>query len=196
VAATVLLHEALVHGLRLVHGPQMQNGPRTASADQSAGLVQVGQAQDGTWTYLVAAAPEALPPVRPRDLELAWEAARSAALAARFGEKRQFRFRRPDGSVTDLALTDPDARCWAGAVAVSPGMTTVSGLSLCLRLLALVDLLTRAGWAALLVRLRGDGAEIDAALWRLAATAPLTREARFDETMLQAELARSALPRY
>ena len=151
----------------------------------------MGQTADGTWTYLVARPPEAMPPVLPRDLELAWDAARAAALAARFGEKRQFRFRRPDGSVTDLALTDPDARCWAEAVAASPGIATVAGLSLCLRLLALVDLLTRTGWAALMVRMREGGAEIDAALWRVAATAPLTREARFDETMLQAELVRA-----
>ncbi len=158
-------------------------------------VIEVGEAADGTLTYLVAQAPEALPPVRARDLELAWERARAAALAARFGAARRFRFRRPDGDVTDLALTDPDARCWAHAVDADDGIATVAGLSLCLRLLALVELLTRAAWAKPLVRIHPDGAEIHATLWRLAASAPLTREARFDETSLQRELAQSrALP--
>lgn len=153
--------------------------------------IQAGRTDDGTWTYLVARPPEALPPVLPRDLELAWDAARRAALAVRFGKKRLFRFQRQDGSVTDLALTDR-ARCWAKAVAVSPGIGALTGLSLCLRLLALVDLLSRASWAAVMVRRCGDGAEIDAALLRLAATAPLTREARFDETMLRTQLAQAS----
>ncbi len=168
-------------------------------AQQGAGrphaVIEVGEAADGTLTYLVAQAPEALPPVRARDLELAWEQARAAALAARFGQARQFRFRRPDGEVTDLALTDPDARCWASAIDSGDGIATVTGLSLCLRLLALVDLLARASWTKTLVQIRPDGAEIDASLWRVAASAPLTREARFDETILRGALAQSrALP--
>jgi hypothetical protein len=65
-------------------------------------------------------------------------------------------------------------------------MHTCYGLSLCLRLLALVDLLARARWAAPLFRLRRGGAEFDPALLRAAATAPLNREARFDETAFRA----------
>ncbi len=169
--------------------------PSPQGAGRPRAVIEVGEAADGTLTYLVAHAPEALPPVRARDLELAWEQARAAALAARFGQARLFRFRRPDGDVTDLALTDPDASCWAGAIDTGEGISTVTGLSLCLRLLALVDLLARASWAKQLMRIRPDGAEIDASLWRLAATAPLTREARFDETILHGALAQSrALP--
>ena len=74
---------------------------------------------------------------------------------ATWGAVRGFRFRRPDGSYTDLALADRDARCWAGAVDRTAGLTSSYGLSLCLRLLALVDLLARArgpsrcaGWSA------------------------------------------------
>jgi hypothetical protein len=164
------------------------------SASDPLPPIQVAATPDGTLTYLVAQPPESLPPVRARDLELAWDAARMAALARRWGAARLFRFRRPDGSTTDLALTDRDARCWAEAVDASQGMATLAGLSLCLRLLALVDLLTRAGWAALLVRVQADGAEIDAGLLRAAAIAPLTREARFDESQLHDALYRTSLP--
>ena len=168
---------------------------KAGHARRPRAAIEVGQTADGTLTYVVPHAPEALPPVRPRDLELAWDRARTAALAARAGAARQFRFRRPDGDVTDLALTDRDARCWASAIDTDDDIATLGGLSLCLRLLALVEVLTRAGWAKALVRIGRDGAEIDASLWRVAATAPLTREARFDETLLLAEIAHHrALP--
>src|SRR5690242_6654662 len=100
--------------------------------------VRVGAAPDGSVTYLVDLAPEALPPVGRRDLEAAWDAARTAAIAGRWGAVRGFRFRRHDGSHTLLALTDSDAGCWAEAVDRTVGMHTAYGLSLCLRLLALV----------------------------------------------------------
>ena len=97
--------------------------------------------------------PEALPPVGTRDLEAAWHAARGAAIAERHGPIRGFRFCRADGSHAHLALTDRDAGCWAEAVDRTVGMHTSYGLSLCLRLLALVDLLARAPWARALIRL-------------------------------------------
>jgi hypothetical protein len=161
--------------------------------------VRVGAAADGTLTYLVDVPPEALPPVRLRDLVNAWDAARHAAIAAghgaaTWGVARLFRFRRDDGSCTDLALADPDACCWAGAVDGTVGMNTSYGLSLCLRLLALVDLLARASWAASLFSLRRDGAEIDHCVLHTAATVPLTREARFDETGFRAIVEPARLP--
>ena len=78
-----------------------------------------------------------------------------------------------DGGTLDLALHDRDARCWAGAVEITTGMQTLYGLSLCLRLLALVDLLARARWADSLCRMRRGGAELHPALVRAAATAPV-----------------------
>jgi hypothetical protein len=161
--------------------------------------VHVGATPDGTLTYLVDVPPEALPPVRHRDLAAAWDAARDAALAAAgtaagfpggasWGAARLFRFRRADGSCTDLALADRDACCWAGAVDGTVGMHTSYGLSLCLRLLALVDLLARASWAKSLFSLRRDGAVIDPSVLRAAATAPLTRDARFDESGFRAQV--------
>jgi hypothetical protein len=156
--------------------------------------IHVQPRADGALTYLIDLAPESLPPVRVRDLARAWEAAREAAAAAVWGTPRFFRFRRPDASVTDLALADPDASCWAAAVDQTVGLGSTLGLSLCLRLLALVDLLATARWATPLVALRRDGAEIDPGLLHAAATLPLTQDARFDEIRLRASVARARLP--
>ena len=159
---------------------------------QSSSPVQVGAGADGTLTYLVDLPPQALPPVRGRDIEAAWDAARNAAHATIWGAARRFRFRGADGSFTDFALADRDACCWAGAVEDTVGMGSSYGLSLCLRLLALVDLLARAGWSRGLFSLGAGGAELHPALLRTAATEPLTAEARFDESGFRARLA--ALP--
>jgi hypothetical protein len=150
--------------------------------------VRVDVVADGTLTYLVDAPPEALPPVRGRDLERAWYAAREAAMATTWGAVRGFRFRRADGSFTNLALADRDACCWAAAVDSMAGLKSSYGLSLCLRLLALVDLLARAKWAAPLCRLERDGADLHPSLLQAAAATPLTAEARFDEGGFRARL--------
>lgn len=151
--------------------------------------VRVAATADGTLTYLVDMPPEALPAVRLRDLAAAWDAARGAALAQRWGSARLVRFLRPDGSCTDLALRDADAACWADAVDATVGLRSAYGLSLCLRLLALVDLLARAAWTASLVALRRDGAQVDHGLMQLAASSPLTGDAGFDETAIRTSLA-------
>ncbi len=156
--------------------------------------VRVQSRPDGATTYLVDVPPEALPPVQRRDLSAAGEAARAAATAADWGSPRCFRFRRGDGGSTDLVLADPDACCWAGAVDRTVGMGSIAGLSLCLRLLALVDLLANARWATALFSVRRDGTEIDGAVLAAAATLPLTQEARFDETGFRAHVAQARLP--
>jgi hypothetical protein len=162
--------------------------PGAMEPADSARPVHVGTRADGALTYLVDAPPEALPPVLLRDLAAAWEAAREAAVSARWSTPRRFRFRCGDGTCTDLALADADACCWAGAVDGTVGMHTSYGLSLCLRLLALVDLLARASWAAQLFSLRRDGARINPCVLHAAATVPLTREARFDESDFRARV--------
>jgi hypothetical protein len=166
-------------------GPEQPTGRATPGAG-----IRVGGDPGGPLTYLIDLPPEALPSVCKRDLERAWYAAREAALAERQGTVRGFRFNRPDGSHTDLALADRDARCWVGAVDQSVGIATTTGLSLCLRLLALIDLLARAPWARSLFHLARDGAEFHPALLRTAATQPLTRDARFDEAGFRARLSR------
>jgi hypothetical protein len=161
-----------------------------SNREASGGAVRVGGGPDGFMTYLIDLPPEALPSVCKRDLERAWYAAREAALAERQGAVRGFRFNRPDGSYTDLALADRDARCWVGAVDRTVGIANTPGLSLCLRLLALIDLLARAPWARSLFHLARDGAEFHPALLRAAASQPLTKEARFDEAGFRARLSR------
>jgi hypothetical protein len=160
------------------------------SNTETSGPIRVGGTPGGLVTYLVDLPPEALPTVCKRDLERAWYAARDAALAERQGAVRGFRFNRPDGSHTDLALADRDARCWVGAVDLTVGIATANGLSLCLRLLALIDLLARAPWARSLLHLARDGAEFHPALLKAAASQPLTRDARFDETGFRTRLSR------
>ena len=154
--------------------------------------IRVGAGPDGSLTYLVELPPEALPPVGKRDLERAWHAARQAAIGQHWGPVRGFRFNRPDGSHTDLALADRDARCWAWAIDHLSGIGTSHGLSLCLRLLALVDLLAHARWLRPLFHLARDGAELHPAVLRTAATLPLTAEARFDETGFRIRLSQFA----
>ncbi|HJS87870.1 MAG TPA: hypothetical protein VJ779_20655 [Acetobacteraceae bacterium] len=155
--------------------------------------VRVRRSPDGLLTYMVDMAPEELPQVRGRDLERAWYAAREAAIASAWGAMRGFRFRRADGSVVDLALADRDASCWAAAVDGTVGLSSSYGLSVCLRLLALVDLLARARWAAPFCQLAPDGAELDLVLLRAAATAPLNAELRFEEAPFRARLGRPAI---
>jgi hypothetical protein len=152
--------------------------------------VHVGVGPDGALTYLVDRPPEDLPPVLRSDLERAWHAAHDAARAKRWGVARGFRFRRDDGSYADLALADRDARCWAGAVDGTVGLRNSYGLSVCLRLLALVDLLARVRWADSLRLLERNGAELHPVLLRTAATTPLTQDARFDETGFRSRLSR------
>jgi hypothetical protein len=164
------------------------------NVSQSSTPVRVGRGPDGFLTYMVDLAPEDLPQVRGRDLERAWYAAREAAIASDWGVSRGFRFRRPDGSVVDLALADRDAACWAGAVDGTVGLTSSYGLSLCLRLLALVDLLSRADWAASFCRLARDGAELEPELLNAAGTARLNADLRFDEAPFRARLMQRALP--
>ena len=156
--------------------------------DPSGKTIRIGGEPGGPMTYLIDLPPEALPSVRERDLALAWHTAREAALAEQGGAVRGFRFNRPDGSHTDLALADRDARCWAGAIDRSVGIANPSGLSLVLRLLALVDLLARAPWARALCHLARDGAEFHPALLKAAASQPLTQDARFDEAGFQVRL--------
>jgi hypothetical protein len=170
--------------------PSQENPSQENQAKSRPGTIRVGSSPDGLMTYLVDLPPEALPTVCKRDLERAWYAARDAALAERQGAVRGFRFNRPDGSHTDLALADRDARCWVGAVDGTVGIASANGLSLCLRLLALIDLLARAPWARTLLHLARDGAEFHPALLRAAASQPLTRDARFDETGFRTRLSR------
>lgn len=142
------------------------------------GVVRVAVAADGALHYAIPGAPETLPPVAPRALALAWDAARAAAAAEAWGPHRTLLFE--GGAV--LVLADADAACWAEAVDRAVGLGTLAGLALCLRLLALVELLGRASWTRGLFAIAADGIELHPALLAAAAAAPLDAGARFDET--------------
>ncbi|MFC4166137.1 hypothetical protein [Teichococcus aestuarii] len=142
------------------------------------GAIHVAVAADGALHYAIPGSPETLPPVAPRALSLAWDAARAAAAAEAWGPHRTLAFE--GGAV--MALADADAACWAEAVDRAVGLGTLPGLALCLRLLALVELLGRAAWARGLFAIAADGIELHPALLAAAAAAPLDGGARFDET--------------
>lgn len=152
--------------------------------------VQMAQVAGGSQVYVVDRPAERLPAVCPRDIARAWEQAHDAARREAGGPARLFRFAATtaEEAPSDLVLADSDACCWAAAVDRVSALTTLYGLSLCLRLLALVELLGRARWLAGLFRLRPDGAELDTVLLAAAASCPLGREARFDEAAMRAML--------
>ena len=152
--------------------------------------IRVARAPDGVLAYAIPLPPESLPAVAPRDLEAAWDSARAAAAAERWGPPRRLLFRRPDGSAQELLLADADAACWAEAVDAAHDLGTLGGLSLCLRLLALVEVMTRAPWLRGLYSLGAEGIELHPALLRAAAAMPLDGAARFDETGLRRLLSR------
>jgi hypothetical protein len=126
-----------------------------------------------------------LPAVSPRDLEQALEAAHDRLRTA---PVRGFRFIAPPAPPVELVLADPDAAAWAVAVERTAGLATPQGISVCLRLLALVALLADAAWARAWLALGGGGVEIHPQLLRAAALVPLTDAGGFDETALRALL--------
>lgn len=157
-------------------------------ADPST-AVRVGAAEDGSIRYLVQMEPDALPPVLKRDLETAWDAVQNLRRWASQDVARGFRFLREDGSAMDLLIVDQDARSWASAVDRLAGLHTSYGLSLCLRLLALIDLLGRWREASRLVDRGGPEIRPHPSLLRTAAAAPLDGNGRFDEIRFMSRLA-------
>jgi hypothetical protein len=151
--------------------------------------VQVGVGPQGALTYALDFTPQQTPSVQRADLARAWDAARAAAAAMRWGVARALLFQGADAAPTQLAIADRDARCWAGAVDALLGLDHVYGMAVCLRLLALVDLLARAPWLAGLYALRGGEAEFHPALLAAAATCALDDAAQLDEAEMRDRLA-------
>lgn len=164
-----------------------QIGPMPAS-------IRVARAPDGALTYLVPLPPECLPAVPPGELLAAWALARQGAARRRWGPPRLLHFARPEGDPlgdsTRIAIADRDAGAWAEAIDSAIGLETVSGLALCLRLLALVEVLSRASWLEPLFDVTPGGIDLHPALLSAAATMPLDGGARFDEAGLRRLLSR------
>lgn len=162
-----------------------------AAARDRTDPVRVHQAPGGALTYDVAVPPERLPAVAPDALLAAWDMARRAAALERWGPPRLLLFDRgEDAAPTEIVIADADAGCWAEAVDAGVGLGTLPGLALCLRLLALIEILTRAPWLDGLFDVTPDGIDLHPALLRAAATMPLDGAARFDEAGLRRILSR------
>lgn len=147
----------------------------------------------GEILHLVPYLPAALPPVTKRDLEQAWEAARAAALAppkpgARTAKTHGFRFLQDAAPPLDLVITDTDAASWAAAIDDTANLSTAHGISICLRLLALFQLMATQVWVRKWFSLKPAGLEFHPALLQAAALSPLTPTGGFAETTLQALL--------
>jgi hypothetical protein len=152
--------------------------------------IRVAEDAEGALAYAVPCPPEHLPAVRPEALLAAWDAARAGAAAGRWGPPRTLVFRRAHAAPTVLAIADRDARCWAEAVDRGADLGTLAGLALCLRLLALVEVMGRAEWLAGMFDVSHQGVELHPALLRAAAAMPLDPGARFDAEELRRLLSR------
>jgi hypothetical protein len=152
--------------------------------------IRVAEDADGALAYAIPCPPEHLPAVRPEALLAAWDAARAGAAAGRWGPPRTLLFRRAHAAPTVLAIADRDARCWAEAVDRGAGLDTLAGLALCLRLLALVEVMARAEWLIGMFDVSPQGVELHPALLRAAAAMPLDAGARFDAEDLRRLLSR------
>ncbi len=145
------------------------------------GPIHVARTPAGALTYAVPVPPEHLPAVPPAELLSAWSLARRAAALHLWGPPRLMRFARPGGDSTEIAIADADAGCWAEAIDAGFGLGTLRGLALCLRLLALIEVLGRVPALAPLFDVTTDGIDLHPALLDAAATMPLDAGARFDE---------------
>lgn len=171
--------------------------------------IRVARAPDGALTYALPLAPQAVPPVTPRALLNAWETAREAVRMAerrhhpavldpiwpdagnlRWGPPRTLVFQPAGGEPTQLAIADRDASAWADAIDSAHGLESLQGMSLCLRLLALVDALSRMKWLAPLFTISASGISFNPSLLAAAATMALDAGARFDEGGLRRVLSR------
>lgn len=182
--------------------------------------VRIAEAPNGALTYLVAVPPQRLPAVPPGDLLAAWALARRAAALRRWGRPRVLLFRPAakegtdppapvapsrgtstqvapartapgPGAPTRITIADRDAGAWAEAIDSAVGLDTLPGLALCLRLLALVEVLTRADWLDSLYDVTPTGIDLHPSLLAAAAAMPLDDAARFDEAGLRRLLSRS-----
>jgi hypothetical protein len=119
--------------------------------------------------HLVPRLPPALPAVTARDIEQAWEATRPPIAAP----PRAFRF--AGDTPLELQLTER-----------AVGLHSLHGISVCLRLLALIALLAQSLWARRWFTLAREGVTIHPDLLRAASVAPLNASGGFDEPTIAA----------
>jgi hypothetical protein len=157
--------------------------------------IRVAHTEAGAIAYFVPVPPEGLPAVAPGDLLHAWNVARHGAVRREWGAPRFLRFaQRGERPPTEIAIADPDAGAWTEAIDRAFGLETLTGLSLCLRLLALIEVLTRAARLEPFFDVTPAGVDLHPSLLAAAADLPLDPAARFDEAALMRRLPLRALP--
>lgn len=132
-----------------------------------------------------------LPAVRSIDLNFAWETA-SAATEDRFqrdeNDPEGIIFDTQGGDLIEFKFDDYDALCWATAIHRSFELTTLRGLSLCFRMLALYQLMAKYNWARTLFSFdRRKSLWIDKALLSAAAITPLLEDGTFNSEDIRRE---------
>jgi hypothetical protein len=151
--------------------------------------IRVARTETGAIAYLVPVPPERLPAVPPGDLLRAWNVARHGAVERQWGAPRFLRFAQHGGrEPTEIAIADPDAGAWTEAIDQAFGLESLTGLSLCLRLLALVEVLTRAASLEPFFDVTPAGVDLHPSLLAAAAASPLDPAARFDVAVLMERL--------
>jgi hypothetical protein len=157
--------------------------------------IRVARTETGAIAYLVPVPPEGLPAVAPGDLLRAWNVARHGAELHQWGAPRFLRFAQRGGSEpTEIAIADPDAGAWTEAIDRVFGLDTLTGLSLCLRLLALIEVLARVPRLEPFFDVTPAGVDLHPSLLTVAAALPLDAAARFDEAALMRRLPRFRTP--
>ena len=146
--------------------------------------VDRGDGPGGEIRLALSEPPSALPCVTKRDLEQAWEIAQAGGVPAMGAPRIRFAAQPP----VELVLEDRDAAAWVSAVERGIGLSSAYGVSVCLRLLALVALMAQAGWVRDWFALGRAGTEIRPELLRAAALVRLNESGGFDETAIRALL--------
>ncbi len=105
------------------------------------------------------------------------------------GDVEGVTFRQKNGAETKFVFADLDAACWAAAVDRTYDLQTITGLSLLFRLLALIELMSKAPWLRPYFSLTAkDGATLDPLLLATAASEQLSNGAGFNALSFKAAM--------
>lgn len=133
-----------------------------------------------------------LPQVGLSDIDHAWK---TASLSVEMDRKLPLSapegviFQNKSGSIVQVKFDDFDALFWINAIHNSAfNLTTIKGLSVCFRMLALYHLMAESKWARALFSFdRRNRLRIDKTLIAAAATAPLNINGLFDSKEIMRE---------